>query len=685
MPSARPAVRVAGLGLILLLALLAVLRSHQGTRLDGFTVDEPWHIVAGVSYLRRDDFRLNPEHPPLVKLVVGAAMPAGFVLRPPVPISEKAQERALVEETMYFDNDSAAAQASARRGLWLFHGLLLFVLGALAWQAFGLPWALGLLAWLAIDPTVAAHLPVVMTDLPLALCFGVAALCAGLLAARWQWRWAVASGLAVGLLLGSKHSALASVAGIALVLAIAAVIRPGPGALRGIAARAARLGLAAVLSLAVLWAQYGFHFHAGADGSDGFNRGMDDKIADLNLPHWRQGIAFADRHALLPRAYLWGLADTVRAGIEGRGQASHRIWGVKYKGEAPWFTWPSILASKLPLASMALSLLGLALLPWLRLESPARWALAALASGSGLHLVALMGSQGTYGGIRHALPLLLLLATLAGAAVAWAWARRSQSVGLVVAALFTVALAMTLPEPRAWEYHNEFAGGTANAYRQFGNEGLDLGQRFPEMRAFHDRVIRPEGAPMFADYWFGEEQAIAARMSYRRRILGMEDDNVAGLYEGYFFHAMTDTLPEPDWGWDPARAFRETRVVARLGFVQVRKGRMVDPLGRAGSMYGTVVEYLYRKNGTDMALVAQRLEEVVQVMPPHVGAGIELGNAYLRLGRRDAALVAYRRLLGQQKVPLEALVRGQLEAQVAQLEAGGDLGRLKPVRNPWME
>lgn len=50
--------RWAGLALLLALAGLAVLRSHWGTRLDGFTVDEPWHVVAGVSYLRTGDFRL---------------------------------------------------------------------------------------------------------------------------------------------------------------------------------------------------------------------------------------------------------------------------------------------------------------------------------------------------------------------------------------------------------------------------------------------------------------------------------------------------------------------------------------------------------------------------------------------------------------------------------------------------
>ncbi|MBP6597381.1 MAG: hypothetical protein KA196_07680, partial [Arenimonas sp.] len=196
-----------GLSLLLLLAALAVLRSQAGTRLDGFTVDEPWHIVAGVSYWRTGDFRLNPEHPPLAKLAVAAAIPDSFTLRPPAPLVEKSQERELVEETMYLDNDSAGIQAAARRGMWSFHALLLVLLGGALWRAFGLPWAAGTLAWLALEPTVGAHLPVVMTDLPLALTLGLAAITAGLLASQWRWGWALACGASVGLALGSKHSA----------------------------------------------------------------------------------------------------------------------------------------------------------------------------------------------------------------------------------------------------------------------------------------------------------------------------------------------------------------------------------------------------------------------------------------------------------------------------------------------
>ena len=153
----------------------------MGTRLDSFTIDEPWHIVAGASYVRTGDFRLNPEQPPLVKL-------------------------------------------------WVGHASLLLAIGLLCWRAFGLPWAVGMLAFLAIDPTIGAHLPVVMMDLALGLTLILAAL-----------------GIAIGLALGSKHSALAGLAGLGL--------------------------------LSVLWAQYGFHFHAGSDGSDKFNMPMPEKDA----------------------------------------------------------------------------------------------------------------------------------------------------------------------------------------------------------------------------------------------------------------------------------------------------------------------------------------------------------------------------------------------------------------------
>ena len=53
--------------------------------------------------------------------------------------------------------------------MWSLNGLLLIALALALRRSFGPVVALGAMLFLAIDPTVAAHLPVVMTDLPVAL------------------------------------------------------------------------------------------------------------------------------------------------------------------------------------------------------------------------------------------------------------------------------------------------------------------------------------------------------------------------------------------------------------------------------------------------------------------------------------------------------------------------------------
>src|SRR3989344_5819341 len=61
-------------GVLLFIMFLLALFSIQG---DSFTFDETAHIGAGYSYLTQKDYRLNPEHPPLIKDL--AAFPLLFL------------------------------------------------------------------------------------------------------------------------------------------------------------------------------------------------------------------------------------------------------------------------------------------------------------------------------------------------------------------------------------------------------------------------------------------------------------------------------------------------------------------------------------------------------------------------------------------------------------------------------
>src|SRR4051812_27172893 len=93
-PALRPAVVYAAIACLI---LFAVLRSAIATRTDAFTIEEPSHITAGVSYVKLGDFRLNPEHPPLVKLWVGRAAASQFRMPALQPLSDKAAERDFTE------------------------------------------------------------------------------------------------------------------------------------------------------------------------------------------------------------------------------------------------------------------------------------------------------------------------------------------------------------------------------------------------------------------------------------------------------------------------------------------------------------------------------------------------------------------------------------------------------------
>src|ERR1700739_157992 len=55
------------------LFLIFGLELFFSARLESQTFDDPAHLYAGYSYWLRSDFGINPEHPPLVKLV--AALP----------------------------------------------------------------------------------------------------------------------------------------------------------------------------------------------------------------------------------------------------------------------------------------------------------------------------------------------------------------------------------------------------------------------------------------------------------------------------------------------------------------------------------------------------------------------------------------------------------------------------------
>ncbi len=273
---------------LLALAGGAIVRSAIATRLDGFTIDEAYHIAAGVSYVRYADFRINPEHPPLVKLWVGSLISAtGFRQNSLRPFADKTDERNFTEEDVYLNNDFNSVQRRARIAMWTLNGLLLVALAFAVRRTFGPGVALGTLLFLAIDPTVAAHLPVVMTDLPVSLLSATAVVLAVRAFQDWAWRDLVACSIALGLALATKHSAPIFFIFVVLIGAVLALVQPVSRPENSRVFRFAKLLAVAAGALIILWGFYFFRFAESSTGREVFNRPLADKIADVHSPVYR--------------------------------------------------------------------------------------------------------------------------------------------------------------------------------------------------------------------------------------------------------------------------------------------------------------------------------------------------------------------------------------------------------------
>jgi hypothetical protein len=207
----------------LLLAALAA-QAFFSSRIKTATFDEPAHIGAGLSYLKTGDFKVNLQHPPLLKelaalplVLIGARFPVPPDVWDDVTTPPQGHFQWVLGDEVLFQNGADRVLFWSRLpflGLTLLLGWLLFRWGRRL--VGGTAAASGLLLF-ALDPTIVAHGPLVTTDV------GFAALGLLFLYALWHYlnhrsaRRLLWCGLALGAALATKFSAL-------LLLPVAAVL-----------------------------------------------------------------------------------------------------------------------------------------------------------------------------------------------------------------------------------------------------------------------------------------------------------------------------------------------------------------------------------------------------------------------------------------------------------------------------
>ena len=660
----------------------AIIRSSIATSLDSFTFDEAYHIGAGAAYIQTGDFRLNPEQPPLVKLWVGAYVSTlGYQLRPYRSFADKGDERNFVETDAYFTNDPYVLQNRARTAMFALNGLLLLLFSAAAWRAFGAIVSVAATAFLAIDPTVAAHLPVVMTDLPVALTSAAAILFAAVAFRTWRMLDLVLASVSLGLALGAKQSAVITLIAIGVVGVAAAILFAGGSTTRTRLARVGWVAAVMVGAMLILWSMYFFRFYeTPGTTEETFNRPLEQKIADVRSPVYRYALQTANAAYLLPRSYIWGMADTIRAGVDGRA-IPILAFGQLYYSRAPFYYFPGAIAAKLPIGLLILSVMGAIVFALRRLPREHYLPIACYAVFA-LILLFFLARGSSYAGVRHALSLFPLCAVFAGFAVYYFISVRSKPLMAGAALCAIVAIVSSVPVMRPWEYFNEFAGGTEGAYEYFSDEGTDLGLRVAEISDYYEQHLKPSGELPYILYFSSQQDRKRRGLDWVGNDMQRDAARIAtGTYDGTIIIGAENLTPKL-W-WDVGKPLRDVEPVARMGNVFVFKGTFERPkaaLARA-LWFRAMYTNLYVSQ-PDVAGGIELLTQSVELDPTAFCASLELGNQHLKLGRREDALRAYR--ISLEHAPRTDSIYDLLEEQVRRVESE-PLENITPLRNPGIE
>ncbi|MGI5215350.1 ArnT family glycosyltransferase [Plantactinospora sp. CA-290183] len=448
---------------LLVLALLGqmALGLVTAAREQSPTADEPVYIGAAVSYVQQHDLRLNPEHPPLAKLLAAAGLSFLDVRLDP---GYRGTQWEVGARVLYGEgNDPERVLWSARLPLIVLTLLFGLVVFAFARDLFGVGGGLLALALYSFSPDVIAHGSLATNDVPLA---GFLLTTVWLLwRARHRPRWYLPlAGAAFGCALATKMTALPVLPVVLLLAALPAWIsarsartsaEPAGRWVRPDRRRVLRgLGCAAavgVIAVAVVWASYlvvdpALRYEPVAR----FDAGPKRYLAGL-LP--------------FPEPYRDGLLVQLR--FEGR-EFNGYLFGERYHG-GRWYYLPAALLVKTPLGMTALWLGSVvALLSIRRLRPIALYLLLPLA----ILLPAAMTGSRSFGS-RYAIWLPIFLAVAVAAILAY---RRRWVLPAVLALVAFVAVSSLRTFPYYLPYSNEAFGGPANTYRHLNDSNVDWGQ-----------------------------------------------------------------------------------------------------------------------------------------------------------------------------------------------------------------
>jgi len=603
---------------------------------ESLTWDEDDHMFAGYMMAHTGDYGLNPEHPPLVKLL--AALPlVGMNLWVPPLRGRFFKEEAYVDGRDWLARNDGASQKLVFR-MRLAAGLLMIGLSLVVFFAarewFGTAAGLIALTILAFDPAILANSALVTTDIGVSLFF-LASIYAFYRYVKEPTPFRLLmAGLAAGLLLATKHSGIL-LAPMLLMLIGWEVFAASKGTRGRLAVRlCGAFAAIVVIGVAVLWAFYGFRYSARPGGLV-LNPTLSSYASGLSHFNSTAVLAIARMH-LLPESYLIGLVD-VKLMAEFYPAF---IFGKVY-AHGQWWYFPAVIVIKTTLGLLALVVLaGFAIVTGQLRKG--RELVYLLLPGAFYLAVAIL--SGLNIGSRHILPLYAMAAILAGGGLAalathnrrWAWVGAALVVAHIASALSVF--------PNEMVYANEAWGGPKNLYHLLGDANVDWAQQLYQVKDWQDR--HPGEECWFA--YFAYPEIDPALYGIHCHALPTQDTAWLGgaeiippVINGNLLLSAGD-VDGSEWA--------SNRLNPYNGFLAVKPDEFIDysVLVFRGTHHVEQAAALSRAQHVYILMGSGKLEEALamareaaMIDPGGIDAQKALGDAAARLGHKDEARKAW--------------------------------------------
>jgi hypothetical protein len=444
-------------------------------RHDSVTTDEKVHIPAGMSYYKYDNFYLNPEHPPLAKLVVGLAPYLEGANYPnPDSLYQVArqyyydswkEQKVWGEQLLYQSgNNTEKIVFSARlANIVVATALILFII-FWAYEIGGL--SAGALAAVlsGFQPLILAHGHLGNTDILITLIFTL------LSYSWWKYlrfkskKWFILSAILLGLSAITKFTFIIFIP--VLIISSLLVARAKKSKINIWSAVGNGLVFVVISYLVVLVCYRSLTLPPPWNAT---------VMVQYNLAPSFGKIINSLRYIMAPSLFFKGLVMVITHAIGGHGSF---LLG-KFSRTGWWYYFPVTILLKTPVGFLIF--FAASAIYFKKLFGQKKELGIVLLSGIVVYLLIAMTSRANLGQ-RHVLPMYPLMIVMASQIVLLAKSLTKRIIVIIIA--LSVMISTSLSFNNQIAYFNFLVGGTRNGYKYLLDSNYDWGQSLTDIAEY---------------------------------------------------------------------------------------------------------------------------------------------------------------------------------------------------------